>query len=130
MLPENKKNGDRFDRLLKDALKQYCQPTPAGFPQQMLSRLRQFEQQEVLRKVVRQERALLAAFILLPIAGVILVLVFPNLLLVSLRLPEMLYLLVKETAANMARQWRLWIGYAMAAAVAMYGVYEILLTDN
>jgi cytochrome b len=130
MPPENKKNGDRFDRLLKDALKQYRQPVPAGFPQQMLSRLQQFEQQEVLRKVVRQERALLAAFVLLPIAGVILVLVFPNLLLVPTQLLEMLYLLAKETAANMIQQWQLWIGYAMAAAAAVYGIYEVLLTDN
>jgi hypothetical protein len=130
MLPENRKNEERFDELLTSALKKYRQPVPAGFPQRMLSRLEQFEQQEALRKVVRQERTLLAAFILLPAAVAILVLMFPNLLLMSSQLLETLYLLAKETAANMVQQWQLWTGYAVAAAVAIYAVYEVLLADN
>ncbi len=130
MLPENRKNGDRFDELLKNSLKQYRQPVPAGFHQRMLSRLEQFEQQKVLKQVVLQERVLLAACILLPIAGVILVLIFPNLLLVPTQLMEILYFLAKETAANMIQQWQLWIGYAMAAAVVIYAVYEVLLADD
>jgi hypothetical protein len=130
MLPENRKNEERFDELLTSALKKYRQPTPAGFPQRMLSRLEQVEQQEAIRKVVRQERMLLAGFILLPAAVVILVLMFPNLFLMSSQLLETLYLLAKETAANMIQQWRLWIGYVMVAAVAVYGIYEILLANN
>ena len=130
MLSENKNNGDRFDKLLKDALKQYRQPAPADFPQRMLSRLQQFEQQEALRKVVRQERALLAACILLPAAVVILVLMFPSLLLVPSRLLETLYLSVGQITANMAQHWRLCIGYTMAAAVVLYAFYETLLADN
>ena len=130
MQPENKENEDKFDGMLKSALKQYRQPTPANFPQRMLDKLEQFQQQEALRKVVRQERMLLAAFILLPAAVVILVLMFPNLLLVSSQLPETLYLLAKETAANMVQQWRLWTSYAVVAAIMIYAVYEVLLADN
>jgi hypothetical protein len=130
MLPESRKNKDRFDGLLKDALKQYRQPVPADFPRQMLNKLEQLEQQEALRKVVRQERTLLAAFILLPAGLIAIILAFPGLLLVSSRLLETLYLLASQTAANMAQQWRLWIGYAMVAAVAVYGIYEVLLADN
>jgi hypothetical protein len=130
MQPENRKNEDKFDGILKSALKQYRQPTPANFPQRMLDRLQQFQQQEAIRKVVLQERVLLVAFILLPAAVVILVLMFPNLLLVSSQLLETLYLLAKETAASMVQQWRLWAGYAVIAAVMIYAVYEVLLADN
>jgi hypothetical protein len=130
MLPENRKNEDKFDGMLKSALKQYRQPIPANFPQRMLDKLEQFQQQEVLRKVVRQERTLLAAFILLPAAVVILVLMFPNLLLVSSRLLETLYLLGSQAAANMARQWQLWMGYAAVVVVTIYAVYDVLLADS
>jgi hypothetical protein len=130
MQPENRKNEDKFDGMLKSALKRYRQPTPANFPQRMLDKLEQFQQQEAIRKVVRQERMLLAAFTLLPIAGVILVLIFPNLLLVPTQLYRTIYLLAKETAANMVQQWQLWMGYATVAVVMVYAVYEVLLTDN
>jgi hypothetical protein len=130
MRTENKKNGDRFDKLLKSALKQYRQPVPAGFPQRMLDKLEQLEQQKAIRKVVRQERALLAACILLPVGVIAIMLAFPDLLLVPSRLLETLYLLASQTAASMAQQWRLWTGYAIVAAVMMYAVYEVLLADN
>jgi hypothetical protein len=130
MPPENKKNPDRFDKLLKDALKQYRQPVPADFPKLMLSRLQQFEQQEAIKKVIRQERALLAAWILLPISAVILALVFPNLLLLPAQLSQTLYLLAKETAANMVQYWQLWLSYSVIAVVMIYAVYEGLLANN
>jgi ABC-type multidrug transport system permease subunit len=130
MQTENWEKPDRFDRFLKDALKQYRQPIPAGFPRRMLGRFQQFQQQEALRKVIRQERVSLAAFILLPTAVIISVLIFPNLLLVSSQLQEVLYLLAKETAASMVQQWQLWTGYAVIAAVMIYAVYGVLLADN
>ncbi len=129
MLPKNEKNEDRFDELLKSALKRYHQPLPADFPQRMLDRFEQLEQQRALKKIVRQERALLAACILLPAAAVISGLMFPNLLLVPSQLLEALYLLAKDAAADMAQQWRLWISYAMVAAAVIYAVYEVLLAD-
>lgn len=130
MLPENKRNEDRFDELLKNSLKQYHQPVREDFPYQMLKKLEQIEQQNALKKIVRQERALLAAFILLPVAVVIAGLTFPNLLLMPSQLLEILYLLAEEAAANWAQQWQLWIGYAMATAVVIYAVYEVLLVDD
>ena len=56
MLSENKNNGDGFDKLLKDALKQYRQPTPADFPQRMFGRLQQLQQ--TLQVVVAQRQQL------------------------------------------------------------------------
>jgi hypothetical protein len=130
MLSENKNNGDGFDKLLKDALKQYRQPTPADFPQRMFGRLQQLQQREALRRIVRQERALLVAFILLPAGVIAIMLAFPGLLLVPSRLLETLYLSAGQIAANMAQHWRLCIGYTMAAAVVIYAFYETLLADN
>jgi hypothetical protein len=130
MPPENKKNPDRFDRLLKDALKQYRQPVPADFPQLMLSRLQKFEQQEAIKKVIQQERVLLAAWILLPISAVILALVFPNLLLLPAQLSQTLYLLAQKIAVNIAHHWKLWLSYFVVAAVMIYVFYEGLLAND
>ena len=130
MLPENNKNEYKFDEMLKKSLKKHREPVRQDFAQELLAKIQKLEQQKALAKVVRQERAAWAALILLPIAGVILVLMFPNLLLVSSQLLETLYLLAKETAANMVQQWQLWTGYAVIAAIMIYAVYKILLTDN
>ncbi len=127
---ENGKNPDRFDRFLKDSLKQYRQPTPAGFQERMLNRLEQFEQQKTVRKVVWQERFLKAAFVLLPIAGVILILMFPNLLLILSQLYEGITLLAQQTMDNMVQYWQLWTIYAAVAAFVLYAAYEVLLADN
>jgi hypothetical protein len=130
MFAENKQNERKFDGMLKKALKEHREPVRREFARRLLAKILTIEQQEAIRKVVRQERMLLAAFILLPAAVIISVLMFPNLLLVSSQLPGVLYLLAKETAANMVQQWQLWTSYAVIAAVMIYAVYEVLLADN
>lgn len=130
MLPENQQNERRFDAMLKKALKEYHEPARQEFVQRLMDKVQIIEQQKVLKKVIWQERILLAACILLPVAAVILGLVFPNLLLLSLQLPGIVYLLLSQAAANMARQWQLWMGYAMAMVAMIYAAYEILLADN
>ena len=130
MLPENKQNEQKFDQMLKKALKKHCEPIRKDFAHDFLAKIQTVEQQNVLRKVIRQERMLLAACISLPIGAIVMMLVFPNLLLVPTQLLETLYLLAKETAANMAQHWRLWIYYAIAAIAVIYAFYESLLADN
>jgi hypothetical protein len=130
MLPENNKNEYRFDEMLKKSLKKHREPVRQDFAQELLAKIQKLEQQKALAKVVRQERAAWAALILLPMAGVILVLIFPNLLLVPTQLYGTIYLLAKETAANMVQQWQLWTGYAVIAAIMIYAVYGVLLADN
>jgi uncharacterized membrane protein len=130
MLPENQQNERRFDAMLKKALKEYHEPAQQEFTRRLMDKVQTIEQQRVLKKVIWQERALLAACILLPIAAVILVRIFPALLLLSMQLPGIVYLLLSQVAANIAQQWQLWMGYAAAAVVMMYAVYEILLADN
>lgn len=130
MLPENKNNTDKFDKFLKDSLKQYCSPVPADFPKRMLDNLRQFEQQEALRRIIWQERMLLAACILLPVAGIILILMFPNILLVPTQLYEAMCLLTQKAMADIIQQWQLWIYYIMSTIAVLYALYEVLLADN
>jgi ribosomal protein L29 len=130
MFAENKQNERRFDEMLKKALKEHREPVRREFARRLLAKILTIEQQKELKKVIWQERILLAACILLPVAAVILGLVFPNLLLLSLQLPQIIYLLGREAAANMARQWQLWMGYAAVAVIMIYAVYEVLLADN
>ena len=130
MFAENKQNERRFDEMLKKGLKEHREPVRREFARRLLAKIQTFEQQKVLRRVIWQERISLAAFILLPAAVVILVLMFPNLVLMSSQLLEVLYLLVKETAASMVQQWQLWMGYAAVAVAMIYAAYEILLADS
>jgi uncharacterized membrane protein len=130
MLSENEQNERKFNLMLKKALKQHREPAQQEFVQRLIDKVQTIEQQKVLRRVIWQERMLLAACILLPIAGVILVLMFPNVLLVPVQLYKTIYLLAKETAANMVQQWQLWISYAAVMIVVMYGVHEVMLADN
>lgn len=122
MPDKNRNKKDNFDKLLTDALKQYRQPAPADFPQKMLSRLEQFEQTQALKKVVWQERALMAAFILFPIAVITAGLMFPNLFLFLLQWPAVLYPIAKQAVAAWSQQWQLWLYYAGAASAAVYAV--------
>jgi hypothetical protein len=130
MFAENKQNERRFDEMLKKALKEHREPVRREFARRLLAKILTIEQQKVLAKIVRQERALLAACILLPVIAVISGLIFPSLLLVPSQLLELLYLLGREAAINMAQHWQLWMGYAAVAVVMIYAVYEVLLADN
>jgi hypothetical protein len=130
MLPENKQNEYKFDEMLKKNLKLHREPIRQEFARRLMAKLLTIEQQNTLKKVIWQERMLLSAFILLPVTVVILMLVFPSLLLSSLQLPQIIYLLMKEAAANIAQQWHLWICYVIAAAAVIYAVYESLLREN
>ncbi len=130
MSDKNKKHNDKFDKLLTDALKQYRLSVRPGFPQRMLSKLEQLKQTKALKKVVRQERALLAAFIFLPAAAIALGLMFPNVFLLPSQWPATLYFILKQIAVTWSQQWQLWLSYAVAAGAALYAIYDILLADN
>lgn len=129
-MAENKQNERRFDEMLKKNLKQHREPVRQEFARRLMAKFLTIEQQKTLKKVVWQERMLLSAFILLPITVVILMLVFPSLLLSSLQLLQIIYLLMREAAANMVQRWHLWIYYVIAAAAVIYAVYETFLAEH
>ncbi len=130
MLSENKNNYDKFDKFLKDSLRQYRPPVPSDFPKQMAGKFQQLEQQRALRKVVLQERLLKAACVLLPIAAAILALIFPDILPATANLYKNISLSAQEAVNHIIQYWQLWAIYAAAAVFVLYAAYEVLLADN
>ena len=130
MLPENQKNENKFDEILKKALKKHREPIRQDFTQELLAKIRTVEQQKALAKVIRQERAALAAFILLPVGAIAVMFAFPNLAAESAQLLTKLYSLIIQSIESFINQWQLWVSYTLAAAACLYAFYESLLREN
>jgi hypothetical protein len=129
-MAENNKNEHRFDEMLKKNLKQHREPVRQDFAQELGAKIQKVEQQEVLAKVVRQERLAFAAFILLPIGTIAVILGYPNLAIETTRLMTNLYPLIKLAIASFVNHWQLWVCYILAAAACLYAFYESLLAEN
>jgi hypothetical protein len=129
-MAENNKNEYRFDEMLKKSLKKHREPVRQDFAQELLAKIQKLEQQKVLEKVVREERVLSAAYILLPIAAIVIIFAFPNLAIESARLLAKLYSLIILSAKIFMSHWQLWICYILTAAACLYAFYESLLREN
>jgi len=130
MPTENNKIDSRFDEMLKKNLKQHREPIRRDFTQELLLRIQKLEQQKALAKVILQERLSLAAFIFLPLATVILIFAFPNMVIESTRQMTILYSLIIELVKMSMNHWQLCVYYAMATAAIIYAFYEAILADN
>jgi len=130
MLPENKQNERRFDEILKKNLKKHREPIRQDFTQELLAKIRIVEQQKALAKVIRQERAALAAFILLPVGATAVMFAFPNLAAESAQLLTKLYSPIIQSIESFINHWQLWVCYILAAAACLYAFYESLLREN
>ena len=128
MWPEN--NERKFDEILKKNLRQYNEPIRQDFVVELSAKIKKLEQQKILAGVIRQEKILLATFIFLPLAAIIVMFAFPNLTIESSRLLEKLYPLLNQVVANFIKQWQLWIYYIIAVAVCLYALYETLGAEN
>jgi hypothetical protein len=129
-MAENNKNEHRFDEMLKKNLKQHREPIRQNFTQELIAKIQKAEQQKVLAKVIWQERFLLAVYILLPIAAIVVIFAYPNLAIETSRLMTNLYLLVNLAVTSFVIHWQLWVCYILAAAVCLYAFYESLLREN
>jgi hypothetical protein len=129
-MAENNKIERRFDEMLKKNLKLHREPIRNDFTQELLAKIQKVEEQEVLAKVVLQERLAFAAFILLPIGAIVVMFAFPNLVIAPIRLAEKLYPLIKLSLTNFVNHWQLWVCYILTAGACLYAFYESLLAEN
>jgi hypothetical protein len=130
MLPENKQNEQKFDYMLKTALKGLQETVRPEFSEKLIAKIRTIEQQNILRKVILQERLLLAGLILFPIAAITIIFAYPAIVLIPVRLFVELIPIAGKGVDKLVEQWRLWACYLTAAAAAIYATYETLLKDN
>jgi hypothetical protein len=124
MPPENE---HKFDEMLKKNLKQHSEPIRQNFAAELIAKIQKLEQQEILNRIVMQERALLAACILLPIAAIAVMFAFPNLISESAEQIAKLKPILKQ---SFVEQWQYWTSYVFAAAAGLYAIYEMLIANN
>jgi hypothetical protein len=129
MQSENKQN-EQFDSMLKKALKGHQETIRQEFSEKLIAKVRIIEQQNILRKVILQERLLLAGLILFPMAAITIIFAYPAIVLIPVRLFVELIPIAGKGADKLVEQWRLWTCYIMAAAAVIYAAYETLLRDN
>lgn len=125
MGPEN-----NFDNMLKKTLKEHAEPVSDEFAQQLLAKVQKIERQKILKKVILQERLALTGFILLPIAAIATAFFFPAVITAPAQQLTKLYPFIIQLGKGIAEHWQLYLYQMIAAAIAVYAVYESLLTDN
>ena len=137
-MPTRKLSEHNFDRILGRALRSSSQPVPGDFTERMLERIRRAQEQRILARVVLQERLALTGCIVLVVAALAAVAVFPD------AIAE----LFQSAAGDFSEQGRTfiykiphaieavrgqWQSYAVVAGVlgfAAYGFVGLLLGDR
>jgi len=74
----DKLNEDRFDEMLGQSLRRHSEPVPADFTDKMLRQIKEAGEQEILARVVLQERLSLAGCIVFGVLAAFGVTVFPG----------------------------------------------------
>lgn len=135
-----KLNDDRFDEMLGESLRRHSEPVPADFTDRMLRQIEEAEQQQILARVVWQERLSLAGCIVFGILAAIGVAVFPG------RITGIL----RGIAANFTErggayidgigqsisietvrsEWQLYIILALVLGFAAYCILDMLVGDR
>jgi len=84
----DKLNEEKFDALLRRSLQNYSVSVPGGFTENVLESVKQAQQQEILRRVIFEERLTLTACITLTVLALIAAMILPSLGIDATRLAE------------------------------------------
>ena len=123
-------SGKQFDRMLEQALRRHTESVPVDFTDKMLSQIREKQQQEILARVVLQERLALAGCITLGIMVVAVAVVFPG---IAVSLTEWVEIFIGKAAHIIDAAGSRWQFYMFLVGVFGYAVYsflDLLLGDN
>ena len=71
-------NEDKFDEMIGQSLRRHSESVPADFTERMLREVREVQEQEILARVVLQERLSLAGCIVFGVLAFVGITVFPG----------------------------------------------------
>lgn len=136
----DKLNEDKFDEMLGQALRRHSEPVPAGFTERMLRQVREAEEQEILARVVLQERLALAGCLVFGALAAIGVTVFPGRVAGVLRsiganFTERGGALVDRIGQSISietvrSEWQLYAILALVLGFAVYSFVDMLVGDR
>lgn len=135
-----KLDGDKFDEILGRSLRRHSEPVPADFTERMLRQIEEAEQQQILARVVRQERLSLAGCIVFGILAAVGVAVFPGKIAGILRAIAAGFAerggayidgVSKSIPIDAVRsEWQVYIILALALVFAAYCIVDMLVGDR
>ena len=136
----DKLNEDKFDEMLGQALRRHSEPVPAGFTERMLRQVREAEEQEILARVVLQERLALAGCLVFGALAAIGVTVFPGrvagvLRSIAANFTERGGALVDRIGQTISietvrSEWQLYAILALVFGFAVYSLVDMLVGDR
>jgi hypothetical protein len=121
-------NEEKFDALLKRSLQNHKVSVPGGFTENVLESVKQARQQEILRRIIFEERLALAASITLTALALIAAMALPFLGVDTARLMEVLTGKINEGLGFVFNEQNLY--YVVFAAIFIYLVYALELLEG
>jgi len=120
----DKFNEEKFDALLKRSLQNHKVSVPDGFTENVLESVRQAEQQEILRRVILEERLTLTACITLTALALIAAMALPLLGGNVSRLTEIFTGKINKGMGFVLNEQNLY--YVVFAAIFVYVAYALM----
>ncbi|MHC4174988.1 MAG: hypothetical protein ACYTBX_03675 [Planctomycetota bacterium] len=135
---KNRPNEDKFDQMLERALQKHSEPVPADFTERMLRRIEEAEEQQVLARVVLQERLALAGCIVLGAAAIVAVVAFPGAVAAVLgsiagsftEQSGALIGKIPQTIEAVRGEWQFYAVPGVVLVFAVYSLVDLLLGDR
>lgn len=126
----DKLNEDKFDDMLKQALRRHIEPVPGDFTARMLKRVKESEQQKILARVVMQERLALGGCIAVAVAVIVAAVVFPDAARVFVEKAGVFIERAAEAAEARRGQWQFFTVLAGVMGFAVYNLVRTFVSDS
>ena len=137
MLPERiimsvdrSQSQDRFDRMLRGGLCGYKETVRADFADDVINCARLQAQQRLLKKVIWQERLALTGCILIPVAAIAAILIFPQIIGTFSEWTTLLCGNIARILVTGKIEWQKFAVYAAAAGVAVYSIFDLFFAEG
>ncbi len=138
MLADRSNKDNKFDEMLGRTLRRSSQAVPADFTQRMLSQIRKAEEQEILARVVLQERLALAGCIVFGAAAIIAMVAFPDTITAAFNSivgsftarSSALVNRIPQSIKTVRDQWQLYSVFAAMAGFAVYSLLDLLAGER
>jgi hypothetical protein len=125
----DKLNEDKLDEMLRRTLQVSSQPSPADFTERVLKQVRAAGEQQILARVVWQERLALAGCIAVAIAGIAATVIFAIIDGGFTPTVQLFIYKIGLSIKTFSSQWQLYIVFAGVFAFTGYSIIDLLVSD-
>ncbi|MEN6385993.1 MAG: hypothetical protein ABFD79_12465 [Phycisphaerales bacterium] len=125
-----KDNEKKFDEMLKCGLKNHCEPINDDFARQLYAKVEKIQQQQILNRIIIQERTSLAAFMLLPLLVLATMFAFPFLITAAGHSIANICISLIESLNVFFQHWKLFCYYSMVILFCLFAAYQMLKTER